>query len=205
MRRYVKMLSCAVVLALFSLLFTSYTITSRQVNNFIIKKGGFKVGTMTATLGQEGNLSFFTLTSSSSMWVGTKVWVNHDLRCVYDKQKLVRADMETNSSKGRYVSWVAWRHDHYDYDVNSFSYKRSGKFNSPIDFSIVKLYFQEPVARKQVFVENHAEVVRLGQDGQHVYKAFANAKPSTYYYSNGRLIKADLVSSSFEYSIEAVK
>lgn len=162
-----------------------------------------KVGALTALKVREGSISYYTLTSSSSAWIGTRVWMTHKLKCVYDQNKLIRADVETRSSKGNYSSWVAWKNDHYEYDVRSFSFHRTGRLNSPVDFSIAKLYFEEPIGRKLIFAENHAEIVKLVQQGGHCFQVWTNQqKPSVFYYQNGKPVKIDMVSSNFSYTLE---
>lgn len=198
-KRSVVLLICTASLVLFG----GFSPVSKQVNVFEIKKAGIQVGTLYATLSQEGSYTIYVLSSSSSFWMGTRVFVKHYLKCVYDKNKLVRADMETNSSKGKYVSWISWKGDHYEYDVKSYKHNKSGKFPSPIDFSLVKMYFQEPpLSKRNALAENHAEMVKVACAGNHVFNAYVNEKPNVYYYNGGKLKKADLTSSSFEYTIE---
>lgn len=192
---------CSLMFVIF--LFGGFSVISRQVNVFSIRKAGIKIGTLTATSTHEGSHVFYSLASNSSMWMGTKVWVNFSLKCVYDRNKLFKADMETHSSKGNYVSWIRWKGDHYEYDVRSYKRTKAGRLPMPVDFSLVKMYFSEPqLTRRHALSENHAEMVKVASMGDHVYNAYVNETPNVYHYRNGKLMKADLSSSSFEYTLE---
>lgn len=188
---------------LLPLLFGSFAMNARlQVNEFYIKKGGIKIGSLTASLHSENDLKFYTISSQSSAWVGTRIWVYHKMKSVYDKNKLVKAEIEMRSSKGTYNSWVIWKKDHYEYDVNGINYKRTGKITVPITFSVAKLYFQEPLSEKEIFTENHAEIVKLLRPVEHTFQVGSASRPNTFYYRNGKLSKVDMTSSSVSYSIE---
>lgn len=57
----------------------------------------------------------------------------------------------------------------------------------PITFSILSLYYQEPLAVKKVFSERYGEYCSIEKDGDHTYKIkLPNGRHSIYSYKNGR-------------------
>ncbi|WP_168796643.1 DUF6134 family protein [Cognatitamlana onchidii] len=83
--------------------------------------------------------------------------------------------------------------------------KLSKTIETDIKNSVIQLVFQEPVAVKTVYAEEHAEFHQMEKISEHAYKKKSHTgKESYYYYQQGILQKSEVDAGIIRFSIVRV-
>ncbi len=172
---------------------------------FDIEVARVKVGNLVTEKIQKDSLTFYIFTSEVDAWLIVRVRVSHLIVCVYKKDKLIRADIHSVINKEKYVSHVEWKQDHYEYDCATYKYHKSGTLFEDIHFSVVKMYFEEPLEQQKIFTENYGVFSQLQRLKPSTYRLEVEKNKNTFYYNSSGLQRVDMETPLLHYSIRRKK
>ena len=181
------------------------TLKAQSPCYFDIEVARVKVGNLVTERLQKDSLTFYIFTSEVDAWLFVRVKVSHLITCVYKKDKLIRADIHSVINKEKYVSHVEWKKDHYDYDCSTYKYHKSGTVYEDIDFSVVKMYFEEPLGKQKIFAENYGVFSQLMVLKPFTYRLDVEKNKNTFYYNMGNLQRVDMDTPLLHYTIKRKK
>jgi hypothetical protein len=188
---------CLIVFLLLSL--SSF---AQDKSMFDIEVAKIKVGTLCTEKVKKDSTTFYIFRSEVDAGFIVRVHVSHLITCVYVNKKLIRADIHSVINKEKYVSSVVWNKDHYDYDCSTYKYHKVGILTDDIDFSVVKMYFEEPSVSTTIFAENYGLVCPLGRLKPSVYHLLVEKNSNTFHYANGIMQQVEMDTPLFNYVIK---
>lgn len=192
------------VMCIISLACSFYDSTGQtRIRSYAIKIAGFNIGDLVVTTYEKDSLTYFTLSSKVSFWILFKVNVEHTVISVYQKDLLISSLVTTHSNKGDFKSSTVWDKDHYVVNVNGYNYKKDTLIYTPINYSILKLYFEKPENNQPVFADNYGLIVPaeyLKPNDALVVSVLGNN--NTYYYRDRSLVKVMMYSPIKDYQIK---
>lgn len=192
------------VMGIISLACSFYDSTGQtRIRSYAIKIAGFNIGDLVVTTYEKDSLTYFTLSSKVSFWILFKVNVEHTVISVYQKDLLISSLVTTHSNKGDFKSSTVWDKDHYVVNVNGYNYKKDTLIYTPINYSILKLYFEKPENNQPVLADNYgliAPAEYLKTNDALVVSVLGNN--NTYYYRDRSLVKVMMYSPIKDYQIK---
>ncbi|HEV7230991.1 MAG TPA: DUF6134 family protein [Bacteroidia bacterium] len=168
---------------------------------FDIEIAKIKVGNLIVEKVAKDSLSIYIFKSEVDAWLLVRIRVSHLITCVYRNDKLLKANIHSVINNKTYVSTVEWKKDHYDYDCSTYKYHKAGSTTENIDFSVVKMYFAEPLGKKQIFAENYGLFAPLQYLPHSEYRIDVEKNRNTFQYLNGTLQKVEMETPLFNYTI----
>jgi hypothetical protein len=174
---------------------------SQSMHVFQIEVAHIKVGELITEKVVKDSLTFYIFRSEVDAWMLIRVRVSHLITCVYKKDKLVLAEINSVINNQKYHSKVEWKSDHYEYDCSTYKYHKTGSLNENIDFSVVRMYFEEPLGKKQIFAENYGIFAPLLVLPGNNYRLEVEKNRNSFYYSGGILSKVEMDTPLFNYII----
>lgn len=179
------------------------SIDNSQINNYQIKVAGIKVGQMNAIKIVKENFTYYSTKSESNIWLGKSINIKHETKCVYDKEKLISAEIIAKTTKGDFNSTIKWNKDHYDVNINNHDYQKQDKIYKPITFSVVRLYFEQPPDDlKEIFVEGYGMFSPLKELSPNYIQLEVPGKSRKFKYSDDTMIKAEMENPIKNFTIE---
>jgi hypothetical protein len=189
----------------FCILLLPIRLKAQPPSYFDIEVAHVKVGNLVTERIQKDSLTFYIFTSEVDAWLFVRIKVSHLITCVYKKDKLIRADIHSIINKEKYISHVEWKQDHYEYDCSTYKYHKSGTLKENIDFSVVKMYFEEPVGKQKMFAENYGIFARMLLLKPSVYRLEVEKNKNTFYYTQSVLQRVDMDTPLLHYTIKRKK
>ncbi|ETN96115.1 DUF6134 family protein [Zhouia amylolytica] len=121
----------------------------------------------------------------------TKIEVNYGYNVTYDNNGLVEASAQIKfNGKERTNAHTERKGKNYLFFKDN---NEPEKLDQEIDYSTVKLIFEEPKNVNRVYAEEHGEFHSIKRIASNTYlKTSPDGKENTYYYKNGILEKAEI-------------
>ena len=179
-----------VTLILIFVFLTTQTTAQPETHQYVIEMAGAKIGTMTATKQAQGELVNYTTVSDVVVnLLVYKVKIYYKTTCQFRGDKLLSAVVEARTNRGNYASSTVWNSDHYDIKASQYKYEKQATQTANIDYSIVNLYFSEPVGRNRVFTEYFGDYYLLTKTPKGSYRARFEDREDEYIYEGGKLTR----------------
>lgn len=179
-----------IALILIFVFLTTQAVAQTETHRYVIEMAGAKIGTMTATKQVQGELTNYTTVSDVLVnLLIYKVKIYYKTTCQYRGDKLLSGVVEARTNHGNYASSTIWNGDHYDIKVDQYKHQRQATQTATIDYSIVNLYFSEPVGRNRVFAEYFGDYFILTKTPKGTYRARLDDREDEYVYEGGKLTR----------------
>ena len=152
---------------------------------------GFRVGTMTVARITSPTAVVYDQVSNVEFWFFGKIKVYYKTVSRHDPttRQLLHSDIDALSNHGNYQSDIVWKKDHYDINVRQYKYERKAIEPNPIDFTTMRLYFEEPVGRTRVFAEYFGDYATIEPTKKGSYRIRIDDREDEYFYVKGKLVK----------------
>lgn len=173
-----------------------------QTNNYDIVLAGFTIGSMKADKTTASNGEDYQLHSKVEFWFLGKIHVEFLQKAHYENGQLMKANTNSDSNRGNFVTTVVWNKDHYDVDANSYKFHNEEPINQVIKGSTARLYFHEPKAGDIIISENFGMPTTVREIEKGVYEIEVNGSMNRFYYEGGVLQKVVLENNIKNYSIK---
>ena len=173
-----------------------------QTNNYDIVLAGFTIGSMKADKTTASNGEDYQLHSNVEFWFFGKIHVEFLQKAHYENGQLMKANTNSDSNRGNFVTTVVWNKDHYDVDANSYKFHNEEPINQVIKGSTARLYFHEPKAGDIIISENFGMPTTVREIEKGVYEIEVNGSMNRFYYEGGVLQKVVLENNIKNYSIK---
>lgn len=108
-----------------------------QTNNYDIVLAGFTIGSMKADKTTASNGEDYQLHSKVEFWFFGKIHVEFLQKAHYENGQLMKANTNSDSNRGNFVTTVVWNKDHYDVDANSYKFHNEEPINQVIKGSTI--------------------------------------------------------------------
>ncbi len=179
-----------IALILLFICLTSQAAAQPETHRYVIEMAGAKIGTMTATRQPQGDLTTYTTISDVVVnLLVYKVKIYYKTIVQYKGDKLLSAVVEARTNRGNYASSTVWNGNHYDIKASQYKYERQTTQAANIDYSVVNLYFSEPVGRNRVFAEYFGDYYILTKTPKGAYRARFDDREDEYIYEGGKLTR----------------
>lgn len=196
-----KFIVCLVVLGLFSLAARAQTATLK----YTIEVAGLKIGTMTEMRTVTPQNTVYEQVSDVAFWFFGKIKIYYKVVSQHDAlHQLIRSDVNATTNRGNYRSDIVWNNDHYDINVKQYKYSRQATEPQRIDFTICRMYFEEPTGRDRVFAEYFGNYASITPTGKGSYRVRIDDREDEYFYEKGKLVKIVKKNSVKNYVLRAV-
>lgn len=161
-----------------------------QTKKYEVELSGKKIGELTVSKAVKGTATTYKLESSSEVKVLFTTKKNYVLmNVIYKDGKLISSNCknEINGEVDNYAN-ITW--DGSKYDVTNEKGKLT--YSTPVTFSVISLYFQEPKGMTELFTERVGEKYPLKYlgDGRYEYK-IPNGDKNVYVYKDGELVETE--------------
>ncbi len=186
---------------IFGIVWTSFRSPSITKRNYDISVAGIHVGNLVATRETDGNFTTYTLSSDASIYVLKTYRIKDDLKAVYKNNILQYATVQSTEGKKNYYSTISWNKDHYDIAINGYKFQYQGSLSIPIDYSVAKIYFEDPPLHGQVFSEDYGVFSNITVVKPHVDQLVFLGKTDKFYYANGYMVRAEMHSAIKDFII----
>jgi len=183
-------------------LLCSFLARGQERTMFDIEIAKIKVGSLCTEKIVRDSMTIYIFRSEVDAGFIKRVKVSHTISCVYIHKKLIRANINSVINGEKYISSVNWNTDHYDYDCSTYKYHRSGKIIGDIDFSVVKMYFEEPSGNHMVLAENYGLLCSLNCTKPFTYHLDVDKNSNTFHYANGLMQQVEMDTPLFNYVIK---
>lgn len=170
---------------------------SAQKLNYDIYRGDSKIGTIDATRNADGAHEEFNVIADVTFRVVFKYNRQTKLEVSYQEDRLNASTSKTVMNEElKELSKLEQTGNHY----KCFKHPdESFELQSPIHFTAVKLYFEEPVGIDKVFSESFLAYCDLQNMGDHRYKLTLPGKRVNYYtYKDNKLVHVTIDRTWFD-------
>jgi len=180
-------------LLIFGLLILTCTHSCCQAisQKYDIEIAGFTIGNMTVAQVTSPTAVVYDQTCNVEFWFFGKIRISYKTLSRFDPatRQLLRSDIDAHSNRGNYLSDIIWQKDHYDINVKQYKYERKAVETQPIDFTAMRLYFEEPVGRTRVFAEYFGDYATIEPTKKGSYRIRIADREDEYFYEKGKLVK----------------
>jgi hypothetical protein len=173
------------------------------VRNFDIHIAGIKVGYLTATRQISGDLIIYNLYSDVSVYLMHRYRVKDEVNSIYKNNILQSATVKTSVGNKNYFSTIKWNKDHYDIDITGYHYSKQGIETLPIEYSVARIYIEEPPISAKVFSEDYGIFSNIDELELHKNQIIFLGKKDKFTYVNGELFIADMQSTVRDFIIKS--
>ncbi len=161
-----------------------------QTRNYDIILSGDKIGSLTVTKTIKGAFTTYKLESRSEAKVLFSTKTNYVLMDVtYKEGKLINSYCK-NEVDGKVDNYASINWDGAKYDITN----EKGKLThtTPVTYSVISLYFQEPKGMANLFTERIGAVYPLKDLGSGKYEYnIPKGDKIIYMYKNGELVETE--------------
>jgi len=187
---------------LYILIFWTYSgYSADEVKRFDIVLAGIKIGELTATRKTIDTLTHYYVESKVSFWLLVKVNVHHIQTAVYHADRLLSSTVKTRSNRGDFSSSVIWNKQQYNVKVDMYKYKHDGVLDSPINFNVMRFFFDEPKNKNAVLADGYGLMAPVSFLKNSYYEVDVRGERNRYFFSEGKLQRAIMDSSIKNYEI----
>ncbi|WP_209330063.1 DUF6134 family protein [Lunatimonas salinarum] len=165
-------------------------VMAQEVHRYDITVAGFAIGEMEAKKWGVQDTTYFQLTSKVSFWLFGQINVDYLTEVSYVRDRLISSRVESSTNRGDFLSRV-WREGSvYKVDAKSYKYEFKDEISEEVNYSAVRLFFEEPMETDRMLAENYGvfgEVYKVEDGG---YESLANGNRNRYEYKGGKLQRA---------------
>ncbi|MBX2945018.1 MAG: hypothetical protein KF725_04230 [Cyclobacteriaceae bacterium] len=172
-----------------------------EVKHFSIELAGLKIGELTATRKTIDTLTHYYIESKVSFWLFMKVNVHHVQTAVYHRNKLLSSTVKTRSNRGDFSSSVIWDNRQYVVKVDMYKYKHDGVIGSPINFNVMRFFFDEPTHVSSVLADGNGLMAPVAFVKKSYYEVNVRGERNKYFFKEGKLQRAVMDNSIKNYEI----
>jgi hypothetical protein len=172
-----------------------------------IEIAGFRIGSMHVAQITSPTSMVYDQVSDVEFWFFGKIKVYYKTVSRHDPatRQLLHSDIDAMSNHGNYQSDIVWQKDHYDINVKQYKYERKAIETQPIDFTTMRLYFEEPVGRTRVFAEYFGDYATIEPTKRGSYRVRIDDREDEYFYVKGKLVKIIKKNSIKNFAIRLVE
>lgn len=162
-----------------------------ETHRFAIEIAGIRVGTVTAIREEKpGNHNVITTVSDVKIHLLIyTVKVYYKAITQFTRNKLISSYVDAHTNQGNYMAKTDWKQDHYDVVANQYKYDHTATIRETIDFTMLGLYFTEPVGLKRIYSEYFGDFFSVEKTGTGQYRTRLDEKEDEYFYQKGQLAK----------------
>lgn len=167
-----------------------FTKVYAQQHTYSIRAAGKEIGEITTSLTKSGDIDTYEVVSEVNFQI---LWKNYHRKTTNSatyrlqglQESLSEVYMNNDLEDSSTMIFVKDQYDCYRHPNETFAFSHNG-----LQFTTVKLYFQEPVGINQVYSERFLEYCPLEFTGDHKYKLYLpNGKINYYTYANNSLVE----------------
>lgn len=187
------------------IVFLYFAFTSAQAqerHEYEITIAGFSIGEMTATKTQTGDTVTFLLTSKVSLWLFGQINIDYETDVKYVGNRFIRSAVTSQTNRGNFLSRIWLQDGNYQVDAKSYKYELETVIREQINYSAVRLFFEEPIGKSRMIAENYGVFGSIKALGSSEYETLANENKNKYTYINGKLDRAVMHSPIKNYIIK---
>ena len=153
-----------------------------ETNRFAIEIAGIRVGTVTAVREEKpGNRTVITTISDVKIHLLVyTVKVYYKAITQFTGNKLMNSYVDAHTNRGNYMAKTDWKQDHYDVVAHQYKYDHITTIRDPIDFTLLGLYFTEPVGRTRIYSEYFGDFFSVAKTGPGQYRTLLDEKEDEY-------------------------
>lgn len=182
-----------------------FVFTSSQAqerHEYDITIAGFSIGGMTATKTQVGDTTSFLLTSKVSLWLFGQINIDYVTDVKYVGNRFISSAVASQTNRGNFLSRIWLLDGAYQVDAKSYKYELETVIRESIDYSAVRLFFEEPKGKNRMIAENYGVFGSIKALGSSEYETLANGNKNKYTYIEGKLDRAVMHSPIKNYIIK---
>lgn len=185
------------------ILFFVFTSSQAQERHeYDITIAGFSIGGMTATKTQVGDTTTFLLTSKVSLWLFGQINIDYVTNVKYVGNRFISSAVASQTNRGNFLSRIWLQNGAYQVDAKSYKYELETVIRESIDYSAVRLFFEEPRGKSRMIAENYGVFGSIKALGSSEYETLANGNKNKYTYIDGKLDRAVMHSPIKNYIIK---
>ena len=175
---------------------------AQERHEYEITIAGFSIGGMTATKTMDGDTTTYLLTSNVSLWLFGQISIDYVTDVKYVGDRFIRSSVTSRTNRGNFLSRIWLEGTVYKVDAKSYKYELETVIRESIDYSAVRLFFEEPRERRRMIAENYGVFGTIKALGGSEYETIANENKNKYTYINGKLERAVMHSPIKNYVIK---
>ncbi|HSJ68648.1 MAG TPA: DUF6134 family protein [Anditalea sp.] len=156
---------------------------------FSISVAGITIGEMKAVKTKAGEKERYQLESKVDFWFFGKIKALVRTDAYYNEKQFLQSTMNTHTNKGEFLTTINWKGDRYHIDAESYKYEYEGEEKGAMEYSGIKLFFQEPRGISKLMNEHYGKIA-LVNNAQEYYQVKVEGNTNKYYYENGQLVRA---------------
>lgn len=185
------------------ILFFVFTSSQAQERHeYDITIAGFSIGGMTATKTQVGDTTTFLLTSKVSLWLFGQINIDYVTNVKYVGNRFISSAVASQTNRGNFLSRIWLQNGAYQVDAKSYKYELETVIRESIDYSAVRLFFEEPRGKSRMIAENYGVFGSIKALVSGEYETLANGNKNKYTYIDGKLDRAVMHSPIKNYIIK---
>lgn len=166
-----------------------YNLNAQDTLRFSISVAGIDIGEMKAVKTKEGDKDRYQLESKVDFWFFGKIKAFVTTDAYYNDKQFLHSTMNTHTNKGEFLSTINWKGDRYHINSESYKYEHKGEIKGAMEYSGIKLFFQEPHGVTNLLNEHYGKVA-LVNNAKGYYQVEVEGNTNKYYYENGQLVRA---------------
>lgn len=141
----------------------------------------------------------YSFESEASITFIKRFDVTNTKQCNYYEDMLVYAESKTVvNGETRDHSSCSWNEKGYTIKSDNDEYLQP----EPVYFGAMRLFFQEPSNVSKIYSESKAKYYNIGKVGTNAYRINTGfGKHDTYYYQNGKVIFAEMVTPLIDFQL----
>jgi len=157
---------------------------------FSISVAGITIGEMKAVKTLVGERERYQLESKVDFWFFGKIKALVTTDAYYNNRQFLQSTMKTHTNKGEFLSTIHWKADRYLINAESYKYEHKGEVLGAMEYSGIKLFFQEPKGVMNLLNEHYGKIAKVNNEGRDIYQVKVEGNTNKYYYENGQLVRA---------------
>lgn len=175
---------------------------AQEKHEYDISILGFNIGEMVATKETKADTTYFLLRSEVSFWFFGRINLDYTTKVKYHQGQFIESSVISKTNRGEFLSRIWLEDGVYEVRANSYKYEFNDQVREKIDYSAVRLFYEEPKGKERMMTENHGQFATITSKGNGVYDTYVEGNENSYQYQNGKLQRASMHSPIKNYVIE---
>ncbi len=160
---------------------------AQEKHEYDISILGFSIGEMVATKATKADTTYFLLRSEVSFWFFGRINLDYTTKVKYHQGQFIESSVESKTNRGDFLSRIWLEDGVYEVRANSYKYEFNDQVKEKIDYSAVRLFFEEPKGKERMMTENHGQFASIKDLGNGAYDTSVEGNENSYQYENGKL------------------
>ncbi|WP_439482056.1 DUF6134 family protein [Cyclobacterium plantarum] len=191
-----------VPIAALILAFSPMLLQAQERHEYEISILGISIGDMVATKETKSDTTYFLLRSEVSFWFFGRINLDYTTEVKYHQGQFIESSVEKKTNRGNFLSRIWLEDGVYEIRANSYKYEFNDQVSEKIDYSAVRLFFEEPKGKKRMITENHGQFASISSKGNGAYDTYVEGNENNYQYENGKLQEVSMHSPIKNYVIQ---